>query len=454
MPEAAGATSATRVPAMPSRGSCLAWAALCVVGAPACKKTAPPTEGAAAPSASASGRVASAGCRPVRPGSAFVIGKRDPNPAEGAEDLALPFAVEVGSAIARPKGFAVAALRAQGGGTGALVALVDDEASSGRLVDLGRTHGDVDPPRLASIGDRVIVAVPDNDAGSTTIKLAELSGSGGTESVTWGATLRTGRDDSTAFDLAAGKDRGVVVWDEWNKAAGHSTVQLSTFDAGALGNVTRPRTVSPKKRDAAAPKLTGRPGGFWLAWVAHAPLDAGAAADSGDGDRDGVARWLEVVPLDANGAPTAEPVAVTPRTGSVTTFDIAAAADGSALFAWRLGNELLQGKGSSASLGVVRADGTTAAHEIPDEDVGPGVPSLLVEVDSATKPRPVWLSLASVSDATRLGRVTDQASLAGTLAADDRIKNAEVLAAARGALLLGAPRGLAVELTVVRCEAP
>ena len=46
-------------------------------------------------------------------------------------------------------------------------------------------------------------------------------------------------------------------------------------------------------------------------------------------------RWIEVIPLDANGSPTGASRSVTPKDGHVMVFDITAVPDGSALLVWR-----------------------------------------------------------------------------------------------------------------------
>ncbi len=366
--------------------------------------------------------------------------------ADGGEEATLPFAVELGSATSRAGGFAVGALRAQGGGVGALVALLDENAGAGKIIDLGRTHGDVDPPRVAARGARLVVAVPDSDAGSHTVKLAEVTDGG----ASWGATLRTGRDDSHAFDVALGETHLVVVWDELDKPKGHSVIRLAAATGAGAPVVS---LASPPKTDAEAPRLVTRDGGFWLAWIAHAPLELprGESADGGDED-ERVARWLEIVPLDAAGKPTAEPRAVTERTGTLSAFDLAAAPEGSALVAWRRGDDRAEGPASSASLTTVAPDGTVRHAILPDPDLGPGVPSLVV--DAEAKPSRTWLAIGSITDVTRLAPVSSAGTLEVALAADPAVDRAEPLAAGHGRLLFATGRGRAAELFAFVCGAP
>ncbi len=407
----------------------------------------------AAPAASASAAVASTAppeekprCALADKGASFVIGKRSANGANDGEGVSLPFAVEVGSAVAGETGFAVAALRSEGGGTGAVLALVDETASSGRVLELGRTHGDVDPPRLAGRSDSLVVVVPDNDAGSGTLKLASVDGA----NVTWGATVPHGRDESQAFAVDVGDKRGLVVWDEWAEKVGHGIIRATSFARADVSNATAPRTISPEGTDAQTPDLATRPGGFWIAWVAQQLVEKNRKSThrlkDDSFDELPTHRWVEVAPVDENGALTAKPTAISPKNARVVIFDLATAPDGTAMVTWRT-EENIATEGGQLHLSVIKLDGSVDATIVEDHDLGPGVPALVLD----RKEKYLWLSVANMAEQTRLARVSPSGDLLDGLRVDNTVKSAEPLAAESGRLLIARPAGLAVELEVVRC---
>lgn len=412
------------------------------------RSEASPPAAASTPPSSSVPATASVRCRGSKDDASFTIGKRSPDEEE--EGVSLPFAVEVGSAAARPgaptRGFAVGALRAEGGATDAVVALLDS-AGQGRLVSLGTAHGDTDPPRVAARKGRLFVVVPDNDAGSATLKLARIEGA----RVTWGSTLRQGRDESNAFGVELGDERGAIVWDEWERDPGAGVVKMTSFHLDDPSNTTEPRRVSPEGTDAEGPRLAPRPGGFWLAWIAHrvdedAERRLGRKPTAADVPTE---RWVEIVPLDRNGIPTSQPIAVTPQDGRVVMFDLAAARD-RALVAWRA-DETRQSEGGRVQLSVVRADGTNESTIVEDRDLGAGVPTVVVDRGSPKGKPGLWLSVASLAGETRLGAIDEAGELREALATDRLLKNAEPLAALDGTLLVARPAGLAIELELITC---
>jgi hypothetical protein len=403
----------------------------------------------------------------------FSIGERaPPQPADAGEgedddqELALPFAVEIGSAVATPGGFAIAGLRSMAGGSGAFIAFFDVPSGSGRLLELGRTYGGADPPRLAAHGARLVAVVPDHDASSGRLRLASISAGG----VTWGGEIAASRDQSAEFSVELGESRGVVVWDEFDKKQRRGTIRVSSFDGANVATVTEPRTISLETRDAEAPRLAPRPGGFWLAFTSRpsaAPVKRSpfgkpapgsstrAASDAGSDDsvlRVGQ-RGIDVVPLDANGSPIAEPRSVTLPRAHVMAFDIGAGADGALLLAWRDDDTAPGVESGAVYMAKVMLDGSITRSVIDDDHGGAGVPSLVVDQKRPARAgvHPLWLALASVSDRTRLGALSPEGQLLDTLGSDPLLSNAEPLALRDGRLLLGRPRGMAVELSVIDC---
>ena len=414
-------------------------------------------------------------CVASTPGAHFVIGKKGPAADGGEQALDLPFAVELGGAAALPSGaWAVGGLRSLGGGTSALLTVVSRNSASGKVVELGRVHGDVDAPRVATSSAGLFVAVPDNDSSQSTLRLAQIKQPDTAPSVAWGPTIQQGSDESQVFALAVGPQRGVLAWDEWDKGAGHSVVRVATFDTANLGSVTRPRTISPEGTDAEAPRLVSRPptqgGGFWISWFAHARLDPkklakpqgkspDAGADGGD-DLESLVevgqRWLEISRLDDLGSALGAPIPVSRKNGGVLVSDLASTGDGSALLAWRDNGDAPGVERARVELARVDVAGAVLRSVIQDEAVAGGVPELIVPLADSPSGEGVpyaWLALSDVTDETRIGPLAKaDLQLAEELRPDPLIGTSQVVAGRGFELLLARPDGLAMELTAARCR--
>lgn len=429
--------------------------AVAVVALIGCDRDDPPEP---KPTASASASPAAAlppRCALVERGASFTIGERPAATGDGgSDDIALPFAVELGSAAVRPDGFAVSGQRTEAGKTLSFVALVGKRGASGRLVELGRVHGGAEPPRLAAKGARLVAAVPDSDAAGGTLRLASISDAGGRVDVTWGAEVSEGHDQSPAFDVALGGDRGALVWDVFDKKAGKASVLGASFSANDVSNVTRERRLSPEDDDAEMPRLVARPGGFWLAWISGSPPADEKTSDAGSPAPPQLLelgrRALKLMPLDANAAPTASPIAITRADAHVLVYDLAVGPRGHALLAWRDDDTAPGAEARTVYLAKVAAGGGLDTSRIENEEVGAGVPVLLVPPGKPPAKLLAWLALAGLGNATRLGNLSADLGL-GELAAEPVVNNAEPLAARDDQLLIAQPRGLAAELSVVRC---
>lgn len=440
--------------------------ALFAVTAVGCKKDKPAAADAdAAQSSDAPKPPPPPRCAEVTPGASFTIGKRSVKKGddedEDTDEPALPFAVEIGGAVPTPTGFAVSAMSAKGQGTTVLVALIASDAGSGRIVELGQTHGDVDPPRLAALGGRVFAAVPDSDAGGSTLRLAQIT-TGSSPGVTWGPTFSEGRDESRVFAIELGDKRGVMVWDEVDKKSSRGVLRAVSFAVENIASATKPKTISREDDDAEAPHVVRRPGGFWMAWIHHPPRGdakdkkAPAPTASAEPVDDPLVelgnRVLRIAPLDENGVLIGEPKDVTGKSSHVLVFDLSPGPDGSALLSWRDDDTSPGVEGRSVHLARVKTGGSVEESVIQDEAIGAGVPTLLE--DAAPKPgQPrTWLGLSGVTDATRMGVLKDDGTLADRLDVEPAIRSAELLALSGGRLLVAHPRGLAVELSAVSCK--
>ena len=372
--------------------------------------------------------------------------------ADELEDDLTPFAVEIGRGTVFAGGFAAGARRDAEGGAVAMVATLGIDGTGGKLIKLGRSRGDLDPPVVAGIGDVVLAALLEPNAGGRSIRIAKVQG----EAVTWGLELSEGRDESSAIDLAASGARAVVVWDDVNVEEKRSHVMLSSFDVATMRSVTSARPVSAPKTDADSPRLIARPGGYWLGYLARAnegaktkkdPSNAGEkAAKKGDDDGDDESGeaiqngWIEVMPLDENGAPTAAARAVTPKSGHALSFDLELGDDGAALLAWRDDDTPTGSTGGRISSALVRLGGGVEVHVLADESFGAGVPDLL----------PGWLVVGGLG-ATKLGAIDLRGVLTGGLDPEPSLGTGEPLAATKDAILIAKPAGKAMRLGVVHC---
>lgn len=428
-----------------------AWWLLFVFGASGCEDEGVKVGATASASASASASLSPpAACSATGPpGAGFSIGQ----PTRAGEDhFGLPFAVELGGAVALRDGFAVGALRDEKDGTHALVALVPADADGGRIIDLGKTHGDVVPPQLAADGTRVLVAVADNDAGGMRARLARVDTAAPGSAVSWGRDVPHDNDESPVFGIAASAGRAALVWDEWNRDGGYGLVRAVGFETGDLTSVADPVALSAEKADSEAPRIWPRPGGFWVAWITNGKIDPEAEPARGRAATMAIAnRWVTIRPVDRAGRPAGEPIDATSREGSVLTFDLATGKDGAALIATREDTTSPSTAGGTVRVVRVRPDGTVEAHPVDVEDVGAGVPALLVDPEPAGKPFG-WLALADSADSTSLVPLGGDGRPAPGRIADPLARTATPLAVREGGMLLARPRGKAIELGVVMCR--
>lgn len=405
-----------------------------------CKRAAPPpSPEIPAPAASTS----AVGERPrcVEEPGGTTLGDGPAAPDGGEPDELLPFAAEVGEAVPWRDGFAVGAIAEEGRRATAQVVLLDAQAKLVRAVSLGAAHGDVDPPRVAARGDRLVVAMVEPQPNGRALRL----GSVGDDGVAWGASVRSPRDESEAYDVALGERRGVLAWDEDGPRGG--VVQLVTFDPAAPSTATHPRPVSPAKSDVEQPRLVVRPGGFWLAWVARR-ADA-EAEPSGEGANRYRAeeigfRWVEVVPLDELGSPMGAPRAVGPTDGHAIAFDLAPGEEGGALVVWRDDDTPSGSSGGRVLRSAVRLGSIDPPEPLGDEQVGSGAPVLL----------PGWIALADAAETTRLAPVSPRGELRAPLAAEPAVGLGEPIAGNADRLLVARPAGRRVRLLTIRCGAP
>src|SRR6185369_4245072 len=83
---------------------------------------------------------------------------------EEVDDPTVPFAVEIGRGATFDGGFVAGARREGEGGAVAMVAMVGADGRGGRLVRLGRSRGDLDPPAVAGAGASVLAVLLEPNA--------------------------------------------------------------------------------------------------------------------------------------------------------------------------------------------------------------------------------------------------------------------------------------------------
>ena len=440
-------------------------------------------------------------CREEKHGARFLVGEvgkvrpklpeRLAGPQTVAEDddgdaIDLPFAVEAGGAVATSDGFALAALEHNK----AVAVTLARDGASGTTIELAEVHGDVEPPRLASNGERVVAAVVGNDAGSSTLTLMAFQPARGSATLKRGAQVSRSREAGAAFDLALSATRGLMAWDQWDSSKSHGTIEALGFDPvtlegqgsngdgsrGEPGKGERPTGDKAKgeksKRegtetgvrvlsgtdDAESPRVIPRTGGFWLSWVSHGPPaktarkdpspDAGTEAEY-DSVVEVTPRRLKLLPLDERGVPTAEPTLVTAPDAHVLAYDVVPFGDG-VLLAWRDDPTSLGAEAPNVHLARVQPDGTVTPEVIDDEEVAEGTPRLFTDRDAAAQPR-TWLGLMGKRGRSRLGYLDPAGKLAAPLQDVAGFGLGEPLALESSRFLLGEPRGQALDLFVVRC---
>lgn len=387
-------------------------------------------------------------CSNAKAQGVFTLGTPGPIPNEEEDQHALdvPFAIEVGGAARLGEGFAVAMLEPLSDGSHAKLAIVGADAKSGRIIDLGRVHGDAAPPRVASHGSTVAVVVPDADAAGATLRLAIIRDATTKPDVDWGFDVSEGWDESAAFDVALSREGGVIVFDRMVRGA--RAIHAVAFSS-ANPDIMRgePLVVSPDGSWGESPQLAVGASGFWVAWLerveARPGQDAGRTED--DPTLDVGPAMLKVRSLSSLAVPTGVPLAVQQRPEHIFAFDLTMAK--SAVLAWR---QASHGPGSERGLvhvAHVRPDGSMVTQQVEQQEAGVGVPVLMAAEPGHDE---AWLVLPAVDGQPQLGLVSE-GRVAGDLRSEPAIGVAEPLLRTENGLLLAVPRGRAVELSLVDC---
>ena len=423
---AGSASAAARASALPSAG-----AALPVPDQPSRCRRLPGPALLLEPEAPAPARA------PLAPG--------DPSPDDEDDDARLPFGVDTGAVVTLPGGFAVSGIRGAGS---AFVAVLGERAS--RRVDLGELHGDVEPPALAAAGERVIVALRSSDAAGFTVKLGHVTiAAGGVE---WGQELsKLGKLVSSVDVVVSGPQGALVLQSEDKQRA--SRVLLGTFSPQDLH---QPLTLTAlEAKDVELPRLSARPGGFWLTWVRSLPEVKQAPKPKPDAGEDPEERELleqglrvvEVAKLDERGQLQGAALRLGQPRRQVVLFDVGPLASGGLLVAMRSDTAAPGVEGGALLLSEVLPDGSVRQEPLEDDEIGAGAPVLLADLAGA--PPELWLSVSSPRDAPRLGPVRGARTF---LQADPLLGRSEVIGVGGGRFLTQRARGRGLELGALACQ--
>ncbi len=399
-------------------------------------------------------------CREVKPGSLFAVGEaaaaREP-PADAAEDeepdepIAMPFAAELGGAVGLGGGFAVGVLQSQKRGQRVSVALLGADGS-GRLLEIGIVHGDVEPPALTALGDRAVLLYGDSDAAGATLKSAVVVAKA--DKALPGPELVEVERDAGAALTAVGKDEILVAFSRAPK--GKPQLMTARFRPGPGSAFSEPEVVAAQA--AESPRLTPRPGGAWLGWIEQHPVSKpkkNLASDAGEEEPGGLElgpRSLRMVPLDGAGKPLGAPLVLSGEGSHVMAFELAPWADGGAIVAWRDDKAAPGVEGGALQLAHVKPDGSREAGELDDAEIGAGVPSLIADPAPRAPGQLVWLAAGGGNEATRFGLLTGSGTALTPLAADKLLGTAELIAVQGGRLLAARPRRTARDLFLLECS--
>ncbi len=300
----------------------------------------------------------------------------------GGAPVASPDELEVGDAVLfGDAGYAVGMVHRTAAGRMAAVALVDKDVTSARVLDLGVTLGDASPPRLVRRGNELLVAgyaLPNKHEKSDTRVLAlQVIGAGGDAKPF--ASIEQQRDDSLAFDLGA----GLVAWDEETTGGTpRGVVRVAPIGVDHAGQA---RDASSPDSDAEMPRVVANGTGYFVLWMARRPEPAGALDASTTGAVEAIGEprassWLEMVTVDAAGAPTGPTRRLTSASGHVSSYDVQALSGegrSALLVVARDDGEAVDGSGGALLRVRVREDGVDPALAFPGDGLGRGAPSFV-----------------------------------------------------------------------------
>lgn len=397
----------------------------------------------------------SSDCRKLETGPALVLGSRgvSADPSEDADDLELPFSAELGEARAGEPGFAVPAIDHREGASFAVLALIDPRGA--RTIELGRVFGGVEPPAVAELGSKWLIALPTRDAGGFALVLKSLESPYGASNLKQGAEVGPLRSDAPAFTLSAVSGSAVLVFSVLDNGKGRLAV--AEIDPKGPSLLGKPRLLPlDPSRDAEAPRLLSHPSGHLLAYLVRTPVGFGLPLPPEDNQMaaseelvDAGSGAIEVLPLDQHGAPVSSAVRITPPTSHVLAFDVAPLPEGGALVTYRDARRPgLDGSGIEAVR--VRLDGS---FEGRTWDVGesPGLPTIVLDPVAKASEVRGWVAF-SEEGGTRLSPLGSDPLDLREPREERALRAWEPLAVHRGRILAAHSKGTQRELALFECK--
>jgi hypothetical protein len=356
-----------------------------------------------------------------------------------AQRLAIPGdEVVVGDVAIGTGGLLVGLVRVDGGKRVASVMRAPLDLGTSRVIDIGPPLGDDPPPSPRWSGTNAYVAFIARHATDAGMKVRELriarleeNALGKTET-----TVIQQADESTAFDVAWNEGAGLVAWDEdappkrdTPKAGAPAEASPTSFEGRgfvkvqAFGSDSR-RVASPESSDAESPRLLARPGGgFWLAWLARRVEDEPYAVE-GPGEKRAF-RWVEAVPLAANGESAGPVRRVSPEKGRAATFELASSGADLVVI---VQDEAAAADGAGARIVRYVVGEKVEAADIVDGGVGTTQAELVPAASPAEGSR--WLAWTDTSERAHMTPLGAGLVAAGRPTAEPSLDGARVLAAA------------------------
>ena len=406
-------------------------------------------------------------CAPIAQAEPLILGATGGVDEDDDSGVDVPFAINVGPGLGFEHGFAVTAIDGHGGRNQAVLALNNSETQSHRIVNLGRTYGDADPPRIVGNAERLVLAMADMDAAVRTLSLLSVSSPFSQPKITRGPEVSVVHNPSTVFSLALSGQQGVLVWDQTDGVTELSQIALVPFSLQTLALQGKPQIMSAMRADADSPNIIARPAGYWLAWVQ--PLDATTTAshsvsktaspkqhpEAAPDDNlkliDMGQRVLHVMSLDAHGHANGKPIRVSEGSSHVVAYDLALLDDGAALFAWRDDDSAPGIESQIVRLARVGSDGHVENFRIEDESIGVGAPQLLMDPTAPSDSR-VWLAIINTGDKTSMAKLGADGRPTGVVVGDANLGVASPVARYNGQLLVVRQRGRGVDVESLRCR--
>jgi hypothetical protein len=391
----------------------------------------------------------------------FAPSGADGQPAQAPldPDLELPFASEPGMALALGADFFATGLRHESRGAVALVGRLGADGSVPRLVELGRVRGDVLPPRLASDGTDLWVVLQEGTPSGRELRVSRLAGANLDVAPSWRPGPAQTSAESSAFDVAARAGSALLVYDDWAAVDNHGQIFAAVVRSEDSPEARiEGHPVSAALVDAEAPRVTVRPGGYWLAWLVNArSAGTGRVYDPGDEVKENAragsaygSRWLSIVALDTSGKAIGEVRRLTGRQERVVGYDLTAGPSGSAWLTWRQDAPTPGSSGGRIFTAEVRSDGSKDVLPVREDDVGAGEPTWLFAGSDAAP----WLTFPDARDRTVLLRAVAPGRLGTPLHPGPELEGAGALAAAGERVLFAVPHGRAIELVPATCSVP